>query len=934
MIRWLHTVALLLVICTASLAQNSDAVYQITKHDLPSSIQPGQRIVGHLYLKCVSPGKPFVNYPSLQASGGGVDFTPPGDRLIPWEYSASAAVPNGNLEQAFTLDVPLNLPPGEAVLKFGIGGDGGRNAILLDASGKKLGTTFVWKCKVASTEKLPAVIGAMNAPKLDGKIDEAEWKGAGSIPAFVNNSDGSPADVNTSLRLGHDDKNLYIGIRCDEPNMAKAKAMKMEGRDPDVFNNESVELFIDPKADRVSYYHFIADILGQKYDALGSDPFGYNPSWQVVSFKGDKFWSTEIAIPYQSLAASTPTPGDAWLADFARGRYAGVSELYAWNATHGSFNGTGAFLPIVFDSLKLNLQKSGDKLAAEAKTWPPEVKKAAAPWSSELSAWQTKVNGLDKIDASNYGALESTLAGLTRSIEPYKMRALSALSGGSPFFITRSFPYEIFNGKDSTLDSKLGPVNVTLLRDEWVDVAMNVTNISDKSLHVRLSTRRGNGDDYTKQGFPGIETLWQEAVPVASKDAKPAWDAIQPVPAGAFGIPAGETKQVWLSIHLPKDYKGAKTISGIIRLESVDGTPGKSLSVPITINTLPELLTENPPVHGFTWNLLPPALQTEAPEWIQAHYADLKSHGIDTCMLHNLSTFPRPMAKPDGTLEAMDFTNMDRILDATKGEFAMYYMSLDIWEKKWVRKDLFGLDFPSPAYEKAFKSWLKAIVDRMKMHGIGYDKFVVNPYDESVDDNCLFIAKWVKETDPQIRTVLDSIGSVDVVKRFDKYNDLWIPHFNSYQAEENKPSIDEMRKEGKDLWVYWYSEGANEKQQNPTRHYMYKYWWAFQNNVTGVAYWAQQYYGDPWNRAESSQIYETSLVYPTESGCIPSRRWQAWRQGWQDYCLLALAKKELIARNDTSSQTNLSNLVAKAVQLPSPANLDAARDFAKQVLTK
>ena len=326
---------------------------------------------------------------------------------------------------------------------------------------------------------------------------------------------------------------------------------------------------------------------------------------------------------------------------------------------------------------------------------------------------------------------------------------------------------------------------------------MNVTNISDKSLHVRLSTRRGSGDDYTKQGFPGIETLWQEAVPVASKDAKPAWDAIQPVPAGAFGIPAGETKQVWLSIHLPKDYKGAKTISGIIRLESVDGTPGKSLSVPITINTLPELLTENPPVHGFTWNLLPPALQTEAPEWIQAHYADLKSHGIDTCMLHNLSTFPRPMAKPDGTLEAMDFTNMDRILDATKGEFAMYYMSLDIWEKKWVRKDLFGLDFPSPAYEIAFKSWLKAIVDRMKMHGIGYDKFVVNPYDESVDDNCLFIAKWVKETDPQIRTVLDSIGSVDVVKRFDKYNDLWIPHFNSYQAEENKPSIDEMRKRRK-----------------------------------------------------------------------------------------------------------------------------------------
>ena len=69
--------------------------------------------------------------------------------------------------------------------------------------------------------------------------------------------------------------------------------------------------------------------------------------------------------------------------------------------------------------------------------------------------------------------------------------------------------------------------------------------------------------------------------------------------------------------------------------------------------------------------------------------------------------------------------------------------------------------------------------------------------------------------------------------------------------------------------------------------------------------------------------------------CWPSSlRWQAWSQGWQDYCLLDLAKKELIARNDTSGQANLNIIVAKVVQLPSPANLDAARDFAKQVLTK
>ncbi|HEY3297940.1 MAG TPA: hypothetical protein VGK34_04720 [Armatimonadota bacterium] len=934
MTKWFCVLTLFLATCAAALAQNTDAVYQIMKHDLPSSIQPGQRIVGHLNLKCVSPGKPLVNYPSLEASGGGVDFTPPGDRLIPWEYTADKAVPGAVLEQAFTLDVPLNLPPGEAVLSFSINGDGGRTATLLDASGKSIGKVFAWKCRVRSVEGPPAVIGAMKAPKLDGRINADEWKGAGTIPAFVNNADGTPASIVTSMRLGHDDKNLYVAIVASEPNLSGAKAVKMEGRDPNNYLNEAVELLLEPKADRVSYYHFVADILGQKYDALGSDCYGYNPEWQVASYKGDKFWSVEIAIPYTAVASGVPASGDAWLANFARDRYAGGSfEPYTWKATRGSYAATGTFAPIVFDSLKLNLEKSGRKLASESSAWPADVKSAASGWLSELAAWQSTVEKTSTVDEGSYETLAYALSGLEKSMERYRMKALSSLSGGNPFYITRSFPYEPFKGRNMDIDTKLGPIDLTLLKDEWTDVAMNITNVSEKSIAIRLTSRYGRSEEVAKLGLPGLETLWQEAVPVASKDGKPAWDAVQPIPAGAFQIPAGETKQVWLSVHVPKDYRGAQNVTGTVKIESIDGTPGKSMLIPITVNVIPQVLTEKSPVHGFTWNLVDPALQKDSPQWVQATYDDLKSHGIDMCMLHNLSTAPRPLAKADGTLEPMDFTKMDLLLDASKDKFSMYYVSLDIWEKTWVRKDLFGLDFPSPAYQKAFTTWLNAIVDRLKQHGIGYDRFVVNAYDESVSDNCYFIARWVREADPKIRMVLDSIGPVDIVKKFERYNDVWMPHFNSYQAQENQPSIDLMRKEGKDLWVYWYSEGGNEKQQHPTKHYMYKYWWAFKNNVTGVGYWAQQYYGDPWDRAEATQVYDTSLVYPTETGVIPSRRWQAWRQGWQDYCLLDLCRKELAARKDTSRLEKMNSLVNRVVQFPAdPANFDAARDYAKQVL--
>lgn len=934
MFKWFYILILLFAACTVSFAQGEGATYQILKHDLPSSIQPGQRIVGHLNLKCISPGNPPVTYPGLSASGGGIDFTPPGDRLIPWQYDSDKAVANGLIEQALNLDVPLNLPPGEAVLSFGIYGDNGKTAALLDASGKNIGNVFNWKCQVASREGPPALVKRMSAPTIDGHVNDAEWKDAGIIPEFFKNADGSVAAIKTRMRIGHDDKNLYIAVVADEPNMAGIIAKQYKERDPANYTNEAIELFLEPKADRVSYYHFIADILGQKYDALGGDCFGYNPEWQVATFKGDNFWSVEFAIPYGSIAADVPAEGDAWLANFARDRYAGGDfDPYTWKATKGSFDSIGSFAPVIFDSLKANLLKSGKKIEAESAVWPADVKSSAADWIAKLSAWQDKVAKSDEVDEKTYEILAYDLAGLENGMTRYRMKALSSLSGGSPFYIARSYPYEPFSGHNIDIDTAFGPVDLTLLRDEWVDVALNVTNLMDAPIQVRFTSRYGRTDEVTKLGLPGLDTLWQESVPVASKDGTPTWDAIQPVPAGAFQIPAGETKQIWFSVHVPKDYKGADKVTGSIKVECVDGTPGKSTVVPVTVNVLPQVLTKNTLVHGFTWNLIDPNLLIERPEWAQAHFADLKSHGIDICMLHNLTTCPRPLAKPDGTLEKMDFSKMDRLLNATKNQFRMYYVSIDIWEKDWVRKDLFNLEFPGPAYKKAFTSWIKAIVKRLKKHGIGYDRFVVNPYDESVSDNCLFIAKWIKEADPRVRTVLDSIGPVDVIENFEKYNDVWMPHFNSYQSQSNQPSIDLIRKQGKDLWVYFYSEGGNEKQQHPTKHYMYKYWWAFRNNITCVGFWAQQYYGDPWNRAEANVVYDTSLVYPIETGVVPSRRWQAWRQGWQDTCLLSLCRKELESRKDTARLEKMNSLVDAVLKLPAdPTNFDAARNFAKQVL--
>jgi hypothetical protein len=212
---------------------------------------------------------------------------------------------------------------------------------------------------------------------------------------------------------------------------------------------------------------------------------------------------------------------------------------------------------------------------------------------------------------------------------------------------------------------------------------------------------------------------------------------------------------------------------------------------------------------------------------------------------------------------------------------------------------------------------------------------MINPYDESVDQRCRLLAKWVKEIDPNVRIVIDSsTPDLDVAKQMDALTDVWVPHHRQFFPAEMKPFHELITSKGKPRWAYFYSEGSNDKSQDPSRHYLSKFWWAFANNVTGMGYWAQQYYGDPWYRRDSKSSYDTALWYPIEGGVAPSRRWQAWRQGWQDYLLLSRARQALRDRDDDERLKRLEKHVTDVVSFPGDAaRADAVRTWAKGVLS-
>ena len=187
-------------------------------------------------------------------------------------------------------------------------------------------------------------------PTVDGRIDEAEWAGAGHIESFVIVANGDTPDANTEAWVARTGRSLLIAARCREPHMDRTVGT-VTGHDAGgVFGNDIVEIFLDPDNDHDSYYHFGLGISGADFDeSLGEPPAEgplYESGWTAKVHRDKDFWSIEAAIPFDSLHLAAA--GDVWGLNLCRQRYVpGHRENSAWCATGTYFHNPRRFGDIV-----------------------------------------------------------------------------------------------------------------------------------------------------------------------------------------------------------------------------------------------------------------------------------------------------------------------------------------------------------------------------------------------------------------------------------------------------------------------------------------------------------------------------------------------------------------------------------------------------------
>jgi hypothetical protein len=172
--------------------------------------------------------------------------------------------------------------------------------------------------------------GARIAPGLivvDGKLDDAGWQNVPIHSGFepltsTANRYTVASNAQTFFQVAWDATTLYVGVRCNEPNVAGMRPYPApDAWDAAMWNNDGIELFFDPTGTRECYYHFAAGPNGAQYDGFWHHgrSVPYSSTWQAKTMVGKDAWILEMAIPLADLhMVPAATWVDTWILSVCR----------------------------------------------------------------------------------------------------------------------------------------------------------------------------------------------------------------------------------------------------------------------------------------------------------------------------------------------------------------------------------------------------------------------------------------------------------------------------------------------------------------------------------------------------------------------------------------------------------------------------------------
>ena len=451
-----------------------------------------------------------------------------------------------------------------------------------------------------------------------------------------------------------------------------------------------------------------------------------------------------------------------------------------------------------------------------------------------------------------------------------------ALAPTGSFFAWEANPWAYFDALDSlpAPENRTEGLSTALCVGEYESLAVNLTNVSERTLEVRVLP----GNLVGEKTYPARDHLeFRRAVAVSSIRRERVADALPGLDQGRLvTLPSLESQQLWITVNAvgmePGDYISE------LRLKSVEPDPTE-VAIPIEVKVWELALPRPRPLRFCLWSY------DSGPLGVKHEYAlkDLVDHGVTVFF----GSAPSATCDAEGNLVGeMDFTKHDESVRLLSPHGIMLFVS--------PQGSLRGQPFLSEPWRKAFVSYLRVWVSHMNELGMDYDRYALYPYDEpstpyaQTTVNLVEVAKLVREADPNILIYTDPTSgtTMETVRMFTGLIDIWCPSAELLERLGDE-LVPEAKRVGKEVWFY--DASGRSRTLSCLGLYRWRFWYAWNLGFTGAGWWTYATHSeDLWDGPNPTGDY-FATAYDGE-GVVSSRRWEVAREGVEDYEILYLLR--------------------------------------------
>lgn len=419
------------------------------------------------------------------------------------------------------------------------------------------------------------------------------------------------------------------------------------------------------------------------------------------------------------------------------------------------------------------------------------------------------------------------------------------------------------------------PIMVNAFGNEFEDIVLDLLNASDGAVDIRCEFAEPQDN---AQPSPRRHIVLRQAIPVPTVLQDRVFDALPELSRSqSLTLPPGEARQLWAVVDTHGLPQGTHEFT--LRLSSLT-KPSTVRTVPLCINVWPIDLPDTvfAKINWSSFNL-----DTTSDQSVK----DMIDHGVSVIYGPPLPTVSvDERGQPVGDT---DWGLFDKTLARVPQHFTLLFSAPP--PRQWPQ----GV---SPAEESeiyfaGFQTAVRALAQHLAARGFDYRQWAFYPIDEPWNTGFTNIpqlkrfCEMVKRADSAAQNYADPAGLVRVeyLDEFKGLIDIWQPEMNLLKRDPRL--VDWFTRNAKRFWAYEAPGPA--KDLLPLGHYRAFAWLAWRFGLEGAGYWV--YRGEDNWQATGTTDY--SAVYPARDGVVPSRRWEADRDGVEDYRALWLLREEI-----------------------------------------